>query len=90
MNSESAGRAADCHAHVLCGAAYAYAADTVYVPHPSQAGTTEKFLAVLDAHGVTHGLLVGAGPYGPDNRCLLRGLATAPGRLKGIILTYRY
>ncbi len=78
--------AADCHAHAFCGAEYAYSADTVYVPHPSQAGTTEKFLAVLDAHGFTHGLLVGAGPYGPDNRCLLRGLATAPGRLKGIAL----
>jgi predicted TIM-barrel fold metal-dependent hydrolase len=54
--------AADCHAHVFCGARYPYDPATVYEPPPSQAGTTAKFLAVLDAHGMTHGLLVGAGP----------------------------
>jgi predicted TIM-barrel fold metal-dependent hydrolase len=78
--------AADCHAHVFCGARYPYDPATVYEPHPSQAGTTAKFLAVLDAHGMTHGLLVGAGPYGTDNRCLLDGLAAGAGRLKGIAL----
>ena len=78
--------AADCHAHVFCGARYPYDPATVYEPHPSQAGTTAKFLAVLDAHGMTHGLLVGAGPYGADNRCLLDGLAAGAGRLKGIAL----
>ena len=35
---------------------------------------------------MTHGLLVGAGPYGADNRCLLDGLAAGAGRLKGIAL----
>ena len=78
--------AADCHAHVFCGARYPYDPATVYEPHPRQAGTTAKFLAVLDAHGMTHGLLVGAGPYGADNRCLLDGLAAGAGRLKGIAL----
>jgi predicted TIM-barrel fold metal-dependent hydrolase len=78
--------AADCHAHVFCGSRYAYDPATVYEPHPSQAGTTAKFLAVLDAHGLTHGLLVGAGPYGADNRCLLDGLAAGGGRLRGIAL----
>jgi hypothetical protein len=43
--------------------AYPYSSDTLYQPHPSQAGTAAKFRAVLDAHGLTHGLLVGAGPY---------------------------
>jgi len=78
--------AADCHAHVFCGSRYPYDPATVYEPHPSQAGTTAKFLAVLDAHGMTHGLLVGAGPYGADNRCLLDGLAAGGGRLKGVAL----
>jgi predicted TIM-barrel fold metal-dependent hydrolase len=78
--------AADCHAHVFCGGAYPYSPDIVYEPHPSQAGTTAQFLAVLEAHGLTHGLLVGAGPYGADNRCLLDGLAAGEGRLKGIAL----
>ena len=78
--------AVDCHAHVFCGSRYPYSPYTVYEPHPGQAGTTAKFLAVLDAHELTHGLLVGAGPYGPDNRCMLEGLASAGGRLKGIAL----
>ena len=51
--------------------------------HPSQAGTTAKFLAVLDAHGLTHGLLVGAGPYGADNRCMLAGIAASGRAVEG-------
>ncbi|MEA3157913.1 MAG: hypothetical protein QOK44_5502, partial [Betaproteobacteria bacterium] len=34
-----------------------------YTPHPTQLGTAERFAAVLDAHGLTNGLLVGAGPW---------------------------
>jgi predicted TIM-barrel fold metal-dependent hydrolase len=79
-------RAADCHAHVFCRSRLPYAPDATYQPHPSQAGTVARFLAVLDAHGLTHGLLVGPEPYGTDNRCLLDSLAAANGRLKGIAL----
>lgn len=79
-------RAADCHAHVFCRGRYPYAPDATYEPHPSQAGTSARFLAVLDAHGLTHGLLVGAEPYGTDNRCLLESLTAANGRLKGVAL----
>ena len=68
--------AANCHAHIFCDRSYPYSPDTIYHPHPSQAGTAEKFLAVLDAHGFTHGLLVGAGPYGTDNRCMLDAIAS--------------
>jgi predicted TIM-barrel fold metal-dependent hydrolase len=82
----TATRAADCHAHVFCGNAYPYSPDTHYQPHPSQAGTAAKFLAVLDAHGMTHGLLVGAGPYGADNRCMLDAIAGSGGRFRGIAL----
>ena len=35
---------------------YAFAAEPVYIPEPSQRGTAAGFLAVLDAHGLTHGL----------------------------------
>src|SRR5436190_23971689 len=79
------GPAADCHAHVFC-TGHPYAPETVYKPDPSQAGTAAKFRAVLDAHGLTHGLLVGAGPYGPDNRCLLEAIAASGGRFRGIAL----
>jgi hypothetical protein len=77
-------RAADCHAHVFCGEDYPYSPETVYRPHPSQAGMAAKFRSVLDAHGFTHGLLVGAGPYGSDNRCMLEAIAASGGRFKGI------
>jgi len=69
--------AADCHAHVFCRAAYPFASEPVYVPDPSQRGTVSSFLAVLDAHGLTHGLLVAAQPYGRDNRCMLDAIAAA-------------
>jgi predicted TIM-barrel fold metal-dependent hydrolase len=75
--------AADCHAHVFCNN-YPFAPETHYLPDKSQQGTVEKFLAVLDAHGFTHGLLVGAGVYLTDNRCMLASIAKTPGRLKGI------
>jgi predicted TIM-barrel fold metal-dependent hydrolase len=60
-------RRVDSHAHVFCPK-YPFAADREYTPHPTQLGTAERFAAVLDAHGLTNGLLVGAGPYGSDNR----------------------
>jgi predicted TIM-barrel fold metal-dependent hydrolase len=79
--------AVDSHAHVFCGDAYPFSPDTVYQPHPSQKGTARQFRAVLDFHGFTHGLLVGAGPYGSDNRCMLSAIAESGGRFKGIALT---
>ena len=78
--------AADCHAHVFCGDEYPFSPETVYQPDPSQAGTATKFRAVLESHGLTHGLLVGAGPYGPDNRCMVKAIAESAGRFKGIAL----
>ena len=82
----TATRAVDSHAHVFCGDIYPYSPATHYKPDPSQAGTAAKFLAVLDAHGMSHGLLVGAGPYGTDNRCMLASIAGSGGRFKGIAL----
>jgi predicted TIM-barrel fold metal-dependent hydrolase len=79
-------RAADCHAHVFCGNRYPHAADTLYAPDVSQAGTGKKFADVLNAHGFTHGLLVGAGVYGTDNRCVAEACVESKGRFKGIAL----
>lgn len=78
--------AADCHAHVFCGDRYPHSPEALYAPDVSQAGTAERFLDVLDAHGYTHGLLVGAGIYGEDNRCLASACAMSGGRFKGIAL----
>ena len=79
-------RAVDAHAHVFCGPEFKFSPDTLYTPHPSQMGTPAKFRAVLAAHGRTHGLLVGAGPYGEDNRCMLQAIAESDGHFKGVAL----
>ena len=80
------GQAADCHAHVFGGPEFGFAPDAVYVPHAMQRGTAAQFRAVLDAHGLTHGLLVAAQPYGYDNTCMLHALDASGGRFKGIAL----
>ena len=49
-----------------------FAPDAVYVPHAMQQGTAEQFRAVLQSHGLTHGLLVAAQPYGYDNSAMLQ------------------
>ena len=80
-------RGVDSHAHVFCaGSKYPFAAQREYTPHPTQLGSAERFAAVLDAHGLTHGLLVSAGPYGPDNQCMLDAISAHRGRFKGIAL----
>ena len=78
--------AADCHAHIFGGPQYPFAADPAYLPDASQRGTVQGFLAVLDAHGFTHGLVVQAQPYRFDNRAMLDGITASKGRLKGIAL----
>lgn len=77
---------ADCHAHIFGGPQYPFVADPVYLPDASQCGTVQGFLAVLDAHGFTHGLVVQAQPYRFDNRAMLDGIAASKGRLKGVAL----
>ncbi len=79
-------RGADCHAHVFCGDRFPFAEKTIYKPEACQAGNAQQFLSVLDAHGFTHGLIVGANPYGLDNRCMLDAIDSAKFRLKGIAL----
>ena len=86
QNRSSNVGAIDCHAHVFCSADYPYAVNPVYQPQPDRKGTVGNFLATMDAHGLTHGLLIGAQPYGSDNRCLLDSIAESDGRLKGIAL----
>ncbi|HEY4200178.1 MAG TPA: amidohydrolase family protein [Devosiaceae bacterium] len=75
----------DSHAHVF-GPSYAFSNPPSYTPHPSQRGTAQQFLAVLDAHGLDYGLVVAAQPYGTDNSCMLDAIAASRGRLKGVAL----
>jgi predicted TIM-barrel fold metal-dependent hydrolase len=77
--------AVDSHAHVF-SSIYPFQENPLYVPSANQLGTVKNFGAVLDSHGFTHALLVGAAPYGPDNRCLLDAIRQSKGRYKGIAL----
>jgi len=78
-------RGVDAHCHVFDVARFAYAADAAYRPPPHEAGTTEQFVAVLDAHGLSHAVLVNpSSGYGYDNRCMLAAISAHPGRLAGI------
>jgi predicted TIM-barrel fold metal-dependent hydrolase len=77
--------AADCHAHIF-DPAYPFSPGSHYIPEHAQRGTAADFAAVLDAHGFTHGLLVGAAPYAGDNRAMLDALKKFGGRFKGIAL----
>ncbi|MDB5810914.1 MAG: hypothetical protein JWN94_3036 [Betaproteobacteria bacterium] len=77
-------RAVDAHAHVFGGPEFPFSPHTLYTPDPSQMGTAEKFRAVLAAHGRTHGLLVGAGPYEYDNTVMLKAIAESDGHFKGV------
>lgn len=51
---------------------------------PTYDAPLSRYLAHLDAHGISHGVLVQPSFLGIDNRCLVQALAEAPHRLRGI------
>ncbi len=53
---------------------------------PKRDCTVEDYLAVLDAHGMSHGLLTAPSFYGTDNTLLLDALDRAAGRLRGTVI----
>jgi predicted TIM-barrel fold metal-dependent hydrolase len=73
-------RAIDCHAHVMRRdlplASERHSA-------PKRDVSVEEFLGVLDAHGISHGVLTAPSFYGTDNQLLLKSLAAHPDRLRG-------
>ncbi|MGJ7511642.1 amidohydrolase family protein [Variovorax sp. GT1P44] len=75
----------DCHNHIFDPARFPYAADTHYRPIGQESGSADLFMAVTEAYGVHHALLVGPNSgYGTDNRCMLDAIARSKGRFKGI------
>ena len=75
--------AVDCHAHVMRRDA-PLAPDRHSVP--KRDCTVEEYLTLLDAHGVSHGLLTAPSFYGADNSLLLDALDRAAGRLRGTVI----
>ena len=55
-----------------------------YTPHSD--APLRTYLDVLDAHSMTHGVLVQPSFYGTDNGYLLDCLAAAPERLRGVVV----
>lgn len=74
--------AVDTHAHVI-GAApdYPLVADRSYTAPPAP---PEAYLHMLDATGMTYGVLVQVSAHGTDNRLMLQTLKAHPERLRGI------
>ena len=75
--------AVDCHAHVM-------RRDAPLAPDrhsaPKRDCTIEEYLAVLDTHGISHGVLTAPSFYGSDNSLLLDALDRAGGRLRGTVI----
>ena len=71
----------DAHAHVI-RRGYRMVKDRRYTPDYD--ATVEQDLANLDAHGISHGLLVQPSFYGTDNGCLLDALRVGGAQLKGV------
>ncbi|CAM3565147.1 2-pyrone-4,6-dicarbaxylate hydrolase [Bordetella sputigena] len=53
---------------------------------PGHDATLADYLAQLDAHGMTHGVLVQPSFLGMDNRYLLDALRACPARLRGVVV----
>jgi predicted TIM-barrel fold metal-dependent hydrolase len=74
--------AVDTHAHVI-GAPpeHPFVRNRSYTPPPA---SPERYLAMLDATGMTYGVLVQVSVHGTDNRLMLGTLAAHRERLRGI------
>ena len=73
----------DAHAHVFGPhACYPLPDARAYTP-PEQ--TVQDYVAMLDALGLTHGVLVQPSVYGADHRCMLDAIARYPNSLRGVV-----
>jgi predicted TIM-barrel fold metal-dependent hydrolase len=75
--------AIDTHAHVM-------RRDAPLAPErhsaPKRDVTVEEYCAVLDRHGISHGVLTAPSFFGTDNRLLLAALDAEPARLRGTVI----
>ena len=81
MPSAAAITAIDSHAHVFVRGLPLAAARR---HAPDYEATLAEYLALLDAHGVSHGVLVQPSFLGTDNRFLIAALRASPARLRGV------
>ena len=90
----------DSHAHVLVqpppiqlridSHAHVFTRDLPLAPGarhaPEQDALPETYLALLDAHGITHALLTAPSFLGTDNSYLLKAVAQSTGRLRATVI----
>ena len=77
--------AVDSHAHIF-DKRFPFTPNAHYLPSENQQGNPNEFRNVLHSHGFSHGLLVGAMPYGFDNSAMLDAIKQSNGHFKGIAL----
>jgi predicted TIM-barrel fold metal-dependent hydrolase len=75
----------DCHAHVIEPGRFPLWEGRGYDP---PVATLADYLALLDSHGITSGVLVQPSIHRFDNRCMLDALDRADGRLFGIAVPH--
>jgi predicted TIM-barrel fold metal-dependent hydrolase len=76
---------ADCHVHIFDPDRFPYRNDAARRPARHETAPVDLLMAVLDAAGVSHALLVTPTTgYGPDNSSVIDAIARYPGRLRGI------
>lgn len=78
--------AIDTHAHVIDPARFAYSPDAPYRPAGGEIGPVERFIDVLDAHAMSHAVVVQpTSGYRFDNRVTLAAVAAYPSRLRAVL-----
>lgn len=78
--------AIDTHAHIIDPARFPYSADAAYHPGGQEIGPVERYLAVLDAHGIAGGVVVQpTSGYLFDNTVTLDAVARSSGRLRALV-----
>jgi predicted TIM-barrel fold metal-dependent hydrolase len=80
LHAKSAVTGVDCHAHITDTTAPLVAGRH---SEPKRDVTAEDYLVVLDAHGISYGVLTQPSFYGTDNSLTLKALARHPDRLRG-------
>ncbi|RXF74328.1 amidohydrolase family protein [Hansschlegelia zhihuaiae] len=74
--------AVDCHAHVIgLPPAYPFVPERTYTPPEA---TEAAYLAMLDATGMSAGVLIQVSVHGTDNRRMIETLRAHPERLRGV------
>lgn len=77
--------AVDTHAHTYDLTRFPFHESSGFSILPNETGTAKQYGAVLDAHGISHAVLINPlGGYGIDNRNMLEVIAASNGRYKGV------